>query len=147
MITNIDQEFFNKVSNDRSLTFILDSYKNMNIQFTTLSIALKYLIDSYNLVFKTSKSIEKNNQDLLEDIYQESRCQILRNIILVLNGSYQKNSYSLTESQLVPLLIANYVSLDLIQQLICESSKTCSKLVEHSDKFKNDFYSVSFNLI
>lgn len=145
VIKNIDQEFLNKVSSDRSQTFILDSYKNLNIEFTTQSIALKYLIDSYNLVLKSSKSTDNKNQDLLKNIYQESRFQILRNIILILNGFYQNDSYSLTESQLVPFLIANYVSLDLIQQLICESSKTRSKLLDYSDKIKNDFYSVNFN--
>ncbi|RNA21487.1 hypothetical protein BpHYR1_029190, partial [Brachionus plicatilis] len=110
VITNIDQEYLNKVLSDRSLTFILDSYKRMNIQFTTQSIALKYLIDSFNLVFKSSKSAQQPNKDLLENIYKECRYQILRNIILVLNGCYQKNSFTLTESQLVPLLMANYIS-------------------------------------
>lgn len=130
----------NKILTDRSLTYILDSFKNMNIQFTIQSIALKYLIDCYNLLFRSSKT----DQDLLESIYQESRHQILRNIILVLNGCYHKSTYNLSESQLVPFLMANYVSTDLINQLIIESAKTSSKFLKSSAQFKNDFVTVIF---
>ncbi|CAF0981335.1 unnamed protein product [Brachionus calyciflorus] len=147
IITNIDENFLNKTLNDRSLTFILDSYKRMSISFNTQSICLKYLVDSYSRVFKNTKSTQQYDKELLENIFAECRLQIVRNIILLLNGNYHRNTYNLTESQLTPLLIANYVPNDLICHLITESSLTQSNCFHGSIKFKNDFESIFIPIV
>ena len=144
IITNIDDNLLNKTINDRSITFILDSFKRTNVPFNIQSVALKYLIDSYNRVFKNSKSTQQFDIAMMENIFSECRTQIVRNIILVLNGKFHLNSYNLTESQLTPLLLANYVPNDLICHLITESQKMSSNNFFGSITFNNDFYLVSY---
>jgi hypothetical protein len=125
----------------------VSEYK-LNIRFddSIETLLLKYLIDSYNRINGIRlQNLNKLNQELLERILTECRLQITRNMIQVLLGTFSDPaSFSLnrTESKLTPFLFTQYISNDLVFQLILESSSKRSIVANNSNEPESSFTTI-----
>jgi hypothetical protein len=103
----------------------VSEYK-LNIRFdeSTETLLIKYLIDSYNRINGIRvQNMSKLSQELAEKIVLESRTQIARAIVQVLMGLFSPTSALLnrTQSKLTPFLLTQYISNDLVFQIVTES--------------------------
>ena len=145
-----------KSDNEFSLKTKTKSWDLLDVLNTQLSykhdinssdiLPLKYLIDSYNrlLSYSTGKlNLLSSSKELLEKILNETKTQIARNTVLLLNNGFSSEfNWSLNKSSLTPLLFARYVPIDFLILMINESKKMkpVFNLTNHSDDvFKSTF--------